>query len=106
MDQTIRELQRRAAGGSAEDQRALERALQRLGRDALRYTGPAPAPAQPYRGSRQLDRAEAAAAAWTGWSWAPRTRRQAAARAFTKREGRRAARRARKHSLRDWEPDD
>lgn len=104
MDETIRDLQRKlAASGSAEDEEALERALERLGRESLRFTGPLPPPEQGHRGPRQIDRAESTAADCWIWSGQPDTRRQAKARRFTKQRRRRALRRVRKAACRDWD---
>lgn len=103
VDPTIRELMRRAQAGGEAERQALERALGRLGRNALWYTGPDRPPAQPQRGARQVDRARTTELAYRSHGWTPATRRQAAARACDKRHARRAGRRARKLQARDWD---
>lgn len=103
MDERIRDLQRAAAQGGPAEQAALDQALERLGREAVRFTGPTP-PAEPaHRGSRQIDRAESTVSDCLDWGGAPSTRNQADARAFTKRRRRRASRRASRATCRDWD---
>ena len=102
MDETIRDLERQAASGGPAEQEALAQALARLGREAVRFTGPTAPPEPGHRAPKQVDRAESTVSVCRFWGQSE-TRNQAATRAFVKRRRRRAARRASRAACRDWE---
>lgn len=104
MDELIRKLQRWAQQGGPDEQAQAERALDRLGVDALRYREPKPLPDKPHRVPRDASKAEAKGSELRAkLKWYPSSSGTAKTRAEMKRAARRHDRRAGKALTRDWE---